>query len=684
MKRKLTRISVFATGLLILGTMLNFFLQPVWTSWNNFSTFHGFYHVPDNTIETIFLGSSYTAAGLTPMELYEDYGICAYNLGSEQQPMLVSYYWLREAYRCHRKSLKTVVLQCAMLDRTANVEFYRKGIDAMHFSTVKYYAVQDYAKCTKNEKNTFFYYTPLFAYHDRWSSLTRDDFQKAKQPVAEYTMGFSFSLGRHLDSKGYADMAVPPYLLDLKAEPSKPNEEALSYLNKMIEFCDEKELKLVLITTPCSGTASEHHMLSKIADENNLEYMDFNYEPFSKEVVINRAVDSTDGSHLNYYGAEKLTSWFGKYLSEQCNATDVRENPRYEFMEEQLKQYHKEVLNVVTLKEQQKLEDYLSMAISDKDYAVFLIVKDEATKGLTDKTKELLSEMGLTKLSHLGFQESYLALFENGNIVFEATNGKSETKREGKLQNGRPYNLFSGGFNAGNKASCIIDGTEYSGNGRGINIIIYHEKTRAIIDATSFDTYLSTEREAGYLQTLLESELAQKSFPDLSARLQKLYLYNYRCEQTEKAIRLTRELSQEPEIDFIACLDEFRSDSSVLIFINVKDDASGLITPHIRKHLDRIGLTELARLKSGEAYVGVLHDRNVCLEKKGKDSVYAEYFGDKLCGNGKDSEGDSYIMTNNSRKDIGKPGINVVIYDTELRMVIYTANYTSEKEEDQP
>ena len=99
--RCLFRIALFAALTAIMAAALGWFFQPVWKFWNNYNTMHGFYEEPENTIETIFLGASITACGFSVTELYESYGICAYNLGTEQQPVLAPYDWLEEAYRRH-------------------------------------------------------------------------------------------------------------------------------------------------------------------------------------------------------------------------------------------------------------------------------------------------------------------------------------------------------------------------------------------------------------------------------------------------------------------------------------------------------------------------------------------------------------------------------------------------------
>ena len=115
LKRKdIVKIGIFMLIAWMIFGILDYFYQPVWKSWNNYNTINGFYKEPANTIETIFLGASIMVNGITPTELYRDYGICSYNLGTEQQPVMASYYWMLEAERLHADSLKTVVIDASM------------------------------------------------------------------------------------------------------------------------------------------------------------------------------------------------------------------------------------------------------------------------------------------------------------------------------------------------------------------------------------------------------------------------------------------------------------------------------------------------------------------------------------------------------------------------------------------
>lgn len=90
--RVIIKVSLFLAFFCVLFLAMNALFQPLWKEWNNYETIEGFYQEPENTVETIFLGPSTVVNGISPMELYQDYGFCTYNLGMEQQPVLASYY----------------------------------------------------------------------------------------------------------------------------------------------------------------------------------------------------------------------------------------------------------------------------------------------------------------------------------------------------------------------------------------------------------------------------------------------------------------------------------------------------------------------------------------------------------------------------------------------------------------
>ena len=95
------RVVIFSAVLCVILHCINKILTPKYLyedTWPTTATYTEFYKLEDNSVDVFFLGSSNAAAGFIPQELYNNYGITSYNLGCEQQSMLISYYWYMYIY----------------------------------------------------------------------------------------------------------------------------------------------------------------------------------------------------------------------------------------------------------------------------------------------------------------------------------------------------------------------------------------------------------------------------------------------------------------------------------------------------------------------------------------------------------------------------------------------------------
>lgn len=676
--RQAFKIIVFCvlTGIVFVG--INWFLQPVWPDWGNYDRIYGFYEEPENTIETVFLGSSSTITGITPMELYENYGICAYNLATEQQPMLVSYYWLEEAYRMHPDTLKTAILDCSGLSRSHQVEFCRKAIEGMRLSPIKYRAVRDY---TDNLSECLSYMVPILSYHSRWAEIEKSDFEKLRDLPDNYLRGYSFGMGRYLEAGDYDTLAVPEYILDEKAKQSELDKEALSFLKKMIDFCKDKGIELVLMKTPVAGwTSSNHNAISAIAENHELDFLDFNSGDLLEELNYNYALDSGDGGHMNYYGASKLTDWLGGYLVKRGIATDVRDNPRYHFMQEEFKQYQSNVSDIAILNAEKDPCTYVALAEQNPDRTIFITVKGDAAGALTEEQRQKFKKLGLKKLAELGKQDSYLAVIKDGEEIYEQVQAcqsedmlldkkLAEISYRGQFRNGIWYTLTSGGDRAGDIASCSINGIQYARNGRGLNFVIYDNCSQNVVDSTYFDTSVSNVRQGDIAVEFDEALAEKKPYTELSERLKNLYLYNYRCERA-KNIEIFKKKTGANEL--WKYLLEYWESKNTVIFLLVEDDSSGVMDKTARIGFREIGLHKLAKLKHDESYLAVIEEGKIIFEQKCHKGIpiKTDGIGYKLFSGGFESDNMSSILIHGEEYSLGEPGINVVLFDKQLDMVI--------------
>ena len=57
----------------------------------------GFYAEEKNSLDFVFVGSSQMFTSVVPAVLWEEYGITSYDFGANEQPMYLSYYYIKEA-----------------------------------------------------------------------------------------------------------------------------------------------------------------------------------------------------------------------------------------------------------------------------------------------------------------------------------------------------------------------------------------------------------------------------------------------------------------------------------------------------------------------------------------------------------------------------------------------------------
>lgn len=678
-----------------------FFFQPAWKDWANYDTTHGFYSEPCNTIETIFLGSSVADNGFIPMELYRDYGICAYNLGMEQQPMLASYYWSEEAYRLHAETLKTIVLDVSMMRRTPSDSFYQKGLDGMKFSPVKLRAVMDY---TENFNEALSYLIPFFEYHSRWSSITKTDYDKLSYSTVKCVRGYNFSLSHY--TLDYDDIPVPNFFNDNEEEEVQLDASSLFFLNKLIKFCDAHGIKLVLTKTPVIGnwSSAEHCTIQNIAGRFGLDFLDFNYEPYIDEMEYIHAADNADGTHMNYYGAKKLTAWFGEYLTEKCDASDVRENSKYSFMKDELADYETEVLSCYEWKEITELKEYLSKSISNPDYAVFIMAKDDAALSLTEETRAFFRKSGLITLSEISYRDSYYGIIDSGRVIVEKidvynresdgdikcvdnniegatlskefSDGENLTiSRTGTMEDGTEYKVVSGGASYRNTAECTLDGVQYAPNDRGLNIVIYDKKSHVVVDTAVFDTYATETRDPGDLESALDTAISEGvSYDSLSDNLQSLYQYEVRCENAYNKAEIERQTGEDGSWQFISA---YMERPNTRIYIVAQDDAASALGDDSREAFENIGLATLSKLEFRDSYIGVIENGKVIFEQKDHGELPISYSDSKFTigsGGGESGNVSSITYDETEYSDMLR-GLNIVIYDIDQKKVIDQANY---------
>lgn len=454
-------------------------------SWPTTTTYAGFYDIEKNTVDVLFLGSSHGVTSFLPQELYNQYGITSYNLGCEQQGMVTSYYWLREALRY--QSPKAVVLECYfcfpyMVDEPLNTEesYTRKAFDFMKWSPVKAEAVKTICGIDRAQ-DVWSYYFPNARYHTRWENLDRND----------YTYG---DMASHSELKGFAPLYFylgeagenfVPHDADSSDEQAEMAPLMLEYLDKITALCEENSISLILTITPAmAADLTKCNAVQAYADEKGLTFISFNEQNVYQQMDYQIAEDNCDDGHPNIWGAVKVTDYIGAVLSEQFGIESKTDHQW-----EETKEDYAFIMDQCSLDHTGEIDAYLS-ALDHDQYTVVFASKDEFTYSLKESTMEILRRLGLS--ADLAGQDgcNYLAIVSDGEVLLEELSFEPIEYKGTILDGYIPLYALSRKDEWGNGLTSVqIDGEEYSKNESGLNVIVYNNQTRKIVDSVWFNTY---------------------------------------------------------------------------------------------------------------------------------------------------------------------------------------------------
>jgi hypothetical protein len=182
------------------------------------------------------------------------------------------------------------------------------------------------------------YVFPILRFHSRWNDLSREDLTYLWHRDSIAHNGYLMQTGI---KGGKSDRVGKPL-----ADYTLPS-TSMEYLDKMRDLCAEKGIALILIKAPTNDWKYYWYdqwdaQIADYAKEYGLSY--YNFIPLCDEIGIDWQTDTYDaGVHLNVFGAEKLTSYFGKILAEKHGLADHRaDSARSSVWEEKLDAYYKE------------------------------------------------------------------------------------------------------------------------------------------------------------------------------------------------------------------------------------------------------------------------------------------------------------------------------------------------------
>lgn len=252
---------------------------------------YGIQREPEGSIDILVLGDSLSYSSVSPMSLWNRHGYTAFVCGQPGQNM-------READQLLRIALGTQSPEVVILETNAIFRDRLKGR-----------TLNDTMEALIN------YYLPLFRGHDVWKTLVMKK-EYAEVGYAKYK-GFLF----RSDVKPYKNGV---YMKETDKKAALP-EKNMEHLQNIVDMCRDCGADLILLGTPSPSNYNYpiHNAIAEYADKEELTYIDMNL--ITDEIGMDWNTDTLDkGDHLNISGAEKVTEYLGRYLSENYSLTDHR------------------------------------------------------------------------------------------------------------------------------------------------------------------------------------------------------------------------------------------------------------------------------------------------------------------------------------------------------------------------
>ena len=283
-------------------------------------------HLERNTVDAVLVGTSGIDRYWITPKAYEEHGITAYPLSTDGMPSWMIKIMLKEAE-------KNQDIKLAVIDMRAFLNTYKEGshkfdaaarrvIDGLDFfSLTRFEAINTTLKLRMKtgdpeaERWDPSYFFSFIKYHSKWEN---DGFSFTEIEDPE-----SMSLGFLMHS----DASIKRLGKDGKDVKSNEKMEldpiCEEVLYDLLDYLKKQDYQVLFLDTPhCHSTTEAKRMntMCDILESEGFAYLVCDVNDGQYDLKN----DFYNDGHVNYYGAEIFTGWFGEYLKNSYDFPDRR------------------------------------------------------------------------------------------------------------------------------------------------------------------------------------------------------------------------------------------------------------------------------------------------------------------------------------------------------------------------
>lgn len=276
-------------------------LRPAHTDYG--STWSAYLSEPKDSIDVLFLGSSYAYCDWNPGCMYAGSGLTGYVMGGSEQVPAITYWYLKEALRTQSPSVVVMEATSLFFDRYQNYTQINLGYMPWGMNRVR--AILE---CAEEDKKLGLFWD-LYFYHDRWKELGLVDIKKAIFPP-----GWDHLKGHTAVDQVFAETADGPFLSGMR-QTEEVYEQNIADFARIAALCAQEGIDLIVTINPTySQYTQEVYDRLKADVERNPGVRFVNWADSFAQAGLDPTVHLYDGGHLNQDGAKLFSAYTGRYL----------------------------------------------------------------------------------------------------------------------------------------------------------------------------------------------------------------------------------------------------------------------------------------------------------------------------------------------------------------------------------
>jgi len=319
MKQTIIKVITAIVAFTLVFAALQRLLVPKYASFAQEGNLIREYYSSARNHDIIILGDCEVYANISPIALWENFGLTTFIRGSPQQLVWHSYYLLEDTLR-HARETPSLVIFNVMAMQYAEPQyepFNRLTLDGMRLSPTKIRAIQS---SMMEEEDMLSYIFPFFRFKDNWRYIGLEDFRFFFRNPQVSVNGFMIR----------SDVMPVTFIPDpIRRASYEFGEKPMYYLQRIVDLTREHDIELMLIKAPVlfpHWATGWDEQIVQFAEENDLLY--FNFLEYIDEIGLDFSLHTFNaGLHLNVFGAELMANHLGQLITDNFNLPDRRNDP---------------------------------------------------------------------------------------------------------------------------------------------------------------------------------------------------------------------------------------------------------------------------------------------------------------------------------------------------------------------